>query len=131
MHLFSRSDPDYVCRVLGEVIKAGATTLNIPDTVGYTIPKEFGELIAYLRKNTEGAENVIFSTHCQNDLGLATGNTLAVSSADVPLFCVWYKYGKDPLHGLTRSKGFVRTEIKWHVICREAGYWNRRAWIVC
>lgn len=74
-----RSDPDFVCRVLGEVIKAGATTLNIPDTVGYTIPKEFGELIAYLRKNTEGAENVIFSTHCQNDLGLATGNTLAVS----------------------------------------------------
>lgn len=75
-----RSDPEFLCRVLAEVIKAGATTLNIPDTVGYTIPKEFGELIAYLIKNTEGADNVIFSTHCQNDLGLATGNTLAVSS---------------------------------------------------
>ncbi|GBG77015.1 hypothetical protein CBR_g23345 [Chara braunii] len=72
-----RSDPDFLYRILGEVIKAGATTLNIPDTVGYTMPEEFGRLIANIRANTPGIENVIISTHCQNDLGLATANTLA------------------------------------------------------
>ncbi|KAF4322923.1 hypothetical protein BBO99_00003184 [Phytophthora kernoviae] len=63
--------------ILAEVIKAGATTLNIPDTVGYTVPEEYGSLFRYLIKNTEGAEKAIFSTHCHNDLGLATANTLA------------------------------------------------------
>ena len=57
---------------------AGATTLNIPDTVGYTLPTEFGKLIADIRANTLGIENVIISTHCHNDLGLSTANTLAV-----------------------------------------------------
>lgn len=73
-----RSDPEFLYRILGEVIKAGATTLNIPDTVGYTLPTEFGGLITKLKANTPGAENVIFSTHCQNDLGLSTANSLAV-----------------------------------------------------
>eukprot|EP00898_Chlorokybus_atmophyticus_P002100 jgi/Chlat1/2891/Chrsp2S04657 len=72
-----RSDPIFLYRILGEVIKAGATTLNIPDTVGYTMPSEFGALIAGIKANTPGAENVVISTHCQNDLGLATANTLA------------------------------------------------------
>lgn len=72
-----RSDPVYLCRILGEVIKAGATTLNIPDTTGWNMPWEFGELIKKLRENVPGAENVVFSTHCQNDLGLATANSLA------------------------------------------------------
>jgi 2-isopropylmalate synthase len=72
-----RSDPEFLYRILAEVIKAGATTLNIPDTVGYTLPSEFGGLIAKLKANTPGADKVIFSTHCQNDLGLATANTLA------------------------------------------------------
>lgn len=63
--------------MLGKVIEAGATTLNIPDTVGYNTPEEYGSLIAYLVKNTPGAEKAIFSTHCHNDLGLATANTLA------------------------------------------------------
>ncbi|CAI5494705.1 unnamed protein product [Closterium sp. Naga37s-1] len=76
-----RSDPEFLYRILSEVIKAGATTLNIPDTVGYTMPPEFGDLIAKIRQNTEGAENVIISTHCQNDLGLATANTLAGAKA--------------------------------------------------
>jgi 2-isopropylmalate synthase len=62
---------------LAEVIKAGATTLNIPDTTGWNMPWEFGELIKMLRENVEGGDNVIFSTHCQNDLGLATANSLA------------------------------------------------------
>jgi 2-isopropylmalate synthase len=72
-----RSDPEFLTVVLGEVIKAGATTLNIPDTVGYTTPEEFGGLIDYLIKNTPGAEKVVWSVHCHNDLGLATANTLA------------------------------------------------------
>eukprot|EP00250_Pteridium_aquilinum_P008042 c17621_g1_i1 orf=99-2006(+) len=72
-----RSDPEFLYQILEEVIKAGATTLNIPDTVGYTLPGEFGQLIAKIKANTKGADNVIISTHCQNDLGLATANTLA------------------------------------------------------
>ena len=72
-----RSDPDFLVQVVGVAIKAGATTINIPDTVGYTTPEEFGWLIAYLRENVPGAKDVIFSVHCHNDLGLATANTLA------------------------------------------------------
>nr|GLL42123.1 2-isopropylmalate synthase A-like [Ipomoea trifida] len=71
------SDREFLYHILGEVIKAGATTLNIPDTVGYTLPNEFGQLIADIKANTPGIENVIISTHCQNDLGLSTANTLA------------------------------------------------------
>jgi 2-isopropylmalate synthase len=72
-----RSDPEFLTVVLGEAIKAGATTLNIPDTVGYTTPEEFGWLMKYLIENTPGADKVVWSTHCHNDLGLATANTLA------------------------------------------------------
>lgn len=72
-----RSDPEFLTVVLGEAIKAGATTINIPDTVGYTTPAEFGQLIKYLIENTPGSDKVIWSTHCHNDLGLATSNTLA------------------------------------------------------
>ena len=72
-----RSDPEFLYRVLETAIKAGATTLNIPDTVGYTMPEEFGALIAGIIANTPGIENCIVSVHCHNDLGLATANTLA------------------------------------------------------
>lgn len=72
-----RSDPEFLYRILAETIDAGATTLNIPDTTGWNMPWEFGELIKKLRENVRGAENVIFSTHCQNDLGLATANSLS------------------------------------------------------
>jgi len=72
-----RSDPEFLYLVLGEAIKAGATTLNIPDTVGYTTPEEFGTLIAGIVANTPGVENCVISVHCHNDLGLATANTLA------------------------------------------------------
>ncbi|CDH54170.1 2-isopropylmalate synthase [Lichtheimia corymbifera JMRC:FSU:9682] len=72
-----RSDPEFLCKVLGEVIAAGATTLNIPDTVGYNLPEEYGALIKHLVENTPGADKVVFSTHCHNDLGLATANTLS------------------------------------------------------
>lgn len=72
-----RSDPEYLCDVLEVAIKAGATTLNIPDTVGYLTPEEFGGLIEGLIKNTRGAEKVTWSVHCHDDLGVATANTLA------------------------------------------------------
>lgn len=73
-----RSDPEFLYIVLGEAIKAGATTLNIPDTVGYTTPDEFGKLIEGIIKNTPGMnENITISVHCHDDLGMATANTLA------------------------------------------------------
>ncbi len=72
-----RSDPEFLYQVLEVAIKAGATTLNIPDTVGYTTPEEFGALIAGIRQNVPGADRVIISAHCHDDLGLATANTLA------------------------------------------------------
>lgn len=73
----SRSDWDFMCRVLEAAIEAGATTLNIPDTVGYAVPEQFGELIAYLMKNVNGIQNTIVSVHCHNDLGMAVANSLA------------------------------------------------------
>ena len=72
-----RSDPAYLYVALETAIKAGATTLNIPDTVGYTTPDEFGALITGIIKNTPGIDKCIVSTHCHNDLGMATANTLA------------------------------------------------------
>src|SRR5258707_14702659 len=72
-----RSNPDFLYVVLAEAIKAGATTLNIPDTVGYTTPAEFRGLIAGILKKTPGIDNCIVSAHCHDDLCLATPNTLA------------------------------------------------------
>ncbi|GMH28046.1 hypothetical protein Nepgr_029889 [Nepenthes gracilis] len=77
----ARSEKEFLYHILGEVIKAGATTLNIPDTVGYTVMNEFGQLIADIKSNTPGIENVVISTHCQNDLGLSTSNTIAGACA--------------------------------------------------
>jgi 2-isopropylmalate synthase len=78
-----RSELRFLYRILGEVICAGATTLNIPDTTGWNLPSEFGELIANLRANVEGAHSVIFSAHCQNDLGLSTANS--ISGVPIPI----------------------------------------------
>ncbi len=72
-----RSDREYLYKVIEAVIKAGATTVNIPDTVGYTIPDEFGKLIRDIRLNVKNIDQAIISTHCHNDLGLATANSLA------------------------------------------------------
>ncbi|KAG5554283.1 hypothetical protein RHGRI_011970 [Rhododendron griersonianum] len=76
-----RSDREFLYQIFAEVIKAGATTLGIGDTTGFNTPDEFGQLIAGIRANTSGIENVIISTHCHNDLGLATANTLAGACA--------------------------------------------------
>lgn len=72
-----RTENEYLARVVEAVIKAGATVVNIPDTTGYTLPFEFGEKIRYLKENVKGIDNVIIATHCHNDLGMATANTIA------------------------------------------------------
>ena len=77
----SRSDRDFLCRVFEAAIEAGATTVNLPDTVGYAMPDEFSQLVSYIRKNTPNIHRAILSVHCHNDLGLATANTLAGLSA--------------------------------------------------
>jgi len=77
----TRTEHDFLCRCVEAAIKAGATTINIPDTVGYALPSEFHDLIAMLIERVPGADGVIFSTHCHNDLGLATANSLAGAMA--------------------------------------------------
>ena len=72
-----RTDNEFLARVIREVVKAGATVLNIPDTTGYCLPEEYGAKIRYLMENVEGIENCIVSAHCHNDLGLATANSIA------------------------------------------------------
>lgn len=73
----SRSEPDFLVQIFAEAIRAGAKTLNVPDTTGYAIPSEFGSLVRYLIDHTEGANQVTWSAHCHNDLGLAVANSLA------------------------------------------------------
>jgi 2-isopropylmalate synthase len=73
----SRSDPDFLCRVLEAVIKEGATTINIPDTVGYAVPEQFGEMIRKLRERVPNSDKAVWSVHCHNDLGMAVANSLA------------------------------------------------------
>lgn len=72
-----RSDNAFLAKVCEEVIKAGATVLNIPDTTGYCLPEEYGKKINYLKEHVSGIENAILSCHCHNDLGLATANSIA------------------------------------------------------
>jgi 2-isopropylmalate synthase len=73
----SRSDRDFLCRVFEAVIEAGASTVNLPDTVGYAMPDEFGQLVSYVRQHTPNIHRVVLSVHCHDDLGLATANTIA------------------------------------------------------
>jgi len=72
-----RTDNDFLARICEEVIKAGATVLNIPDTTGYCLPEEYGEKIKYLKEHVKGIDKAILSCHCHNDLGLATANSIA------------------------------------------------------
>lgn len=77
----TRTEHDYLCRVIEIAIKAGATTINIPDTVGYTAPRESADLIRMLIERVPGADEIVFATHCHNDLGMATANALAAVEA--------------------------------------------------
>ncbi|WP_138466495.1 2-isopropylmalate synthase [Poseidonocella sp. HB161398] len=77
----TRTEPDYLKKVVEIAIKAGATTINIPDTVGYTVPRESAKIIEMLVNEVPGADEIIFATHCHNDLGMATANSLAAVEA--------------------------------------------------
>ena len=79
----SRTDHDFLCRCVEEAIKAGATTINIPDTVGYAIPEEFYNLIKMIKNRVPNIDKAIISVHCHNDLGLAVANSLAAVKAGV------------------------------------------------
>ncbi len=91
----TRSDRNFLREIVQAAIEAGATTLNIPDTVGYAIPHDYADMITDLVENVPGAENVIFSTHCHNDLGLATANSIAgVNAGARQIECTINGYGE-------------------------------------
>src|SRR5580698_4656961 len=73
----ARTELDFLAEVVEKAVEAGATTLNIPDTVGYAVPSHYAEIIRYLKKNVRGSEKVVYSVHCHDDLGLAVSNSLA------------------------------------------------------
>ena len=77
----TRSDREFLVRAYSAAAKAGATVLNVPDTVGYAIPSEFAKLIKYLKENVTGADGAVFSAHCHDDLGLAVANSIAAAEA--------------------------------------------------
>jgi 2-isopropylmalate synthase len=77
----SRTELEFLAQVVEAVIEAGATTVNIPDTVGYTVPQEFSEVFAYLKRNVRGIEKAVLSVHCHDDLGMAVANSLAAVQA--------------------------------------------------
>ncbi|CAG7883358.1 unnamed protein product, partial [Brassica rapa] len=98
----SRSEKDFLCKILGEAIKAGATTVNLADTVGINMPQEIGELVSYLKANTPGIDDVVFSIHCHNDLGVATANAIAgvcagARQVDVTVNGIGERSGNAPL----------------------------------
>ncbi|MCD6272712.1 MAG: 2-isopropylmalate synthase [Deltaproteobacteria bacterium] len=124
----SRSDRDFLCRVFGAAIAAGATTVNLPDTVGYAVPHEYAELIKYVMANTENMHKAVLSVHCHNDLGLATANTLAAISAgagqvEVTINGIGERAGNTALEevvmALTTRPNFypVSTDINTELIC--------------
>ncbi len=77
----TRTDVAFLCQVIRAAVEAGATTINIPDTVGYTLPREFAALMETLFRDVEGLENTVVSVHCHDDLGLAVANSLAAIEA--------------------------------------------------
>lgn len=118
----TRSDWDYLCRIFEVAIKAGATTINVPDTVGYTFPHEYEELFRYLRDRVSGMENVTMSAHCHDDLGMATANTLAAikggaRQVEVTINGLGERAGNTPLEEVvmalrTRSDVFGRVDTR-------------------
>jgi len=111
----SRADRDFLCRLFGAVIDAGARVINIPDTVGYAQPEEFAELVRYVMRNTPGSHKAVFSVHCHNDLGLGVANTLAAlqagaRQAEVTLLGIGERAGNAALEELIMSLN-VRSEL--------------------
>jgi 2-isopropylmalate synthase len=77
----TRSDPEFLCQIVGAAVSAGATTINLPDTVGYAVPHEYAAMFRMIRERVPGADKITLSTHCHDDLGLAVANTLAAIEA--------------------------------------------------
>lgn len=87
-----RSDKEFLYRVYGEAIKAGATTITVTDTVGQNFPTEMERMILDLKANVEGIEDVVIAAHCHNDLGLATANSLAVCHIYIDIYIMFLQY---------------------------------------
>jgi 2-isopropylmalate synthase len=106
----SRSAPDFLCKVFTAAIEAGATTVNLPDTVGYAVPDEFAKLVSYVMENTPNMDKAVLSVHCHNDLGLATANTLAAiragaRQAEVTINGIGERAGNTSLEEVVMSLG--------------------------
>lgn len=114
----SRSDVDFLCRVLETVISEGATTINIPDTVGYAVPELFGELIRSLRERVPNSDKAVWSVHCHNDLGMAVANSLAgvVIGGARQIECT--------INGLGERAGNTSLEEVVMAIRTRSGYYN-------
>lgn len=114
----SRSDFDYLCHVVEEVIKAGATVINIPDTVGWAIPEEFGSLIYKIKDRVPLTDKIKLSVHCHNDLGMATSNTLAAIKNGVDQVEV-------TMNGIGERAGNASLEEVVMSINRRSDYYDR------
>jgi 2-isopropylmalate synthase len=113
----SRSDPDFVCKVFGAVIAAGATIVNAPDTVGYAMPDEFGRFVAYINEHTPGMEKAALSVHAHNDLGLAVANSLtAIQAGAVQIECT--------INGIGERAGNASLEEIVMALRVRKSYWN-------
>lgn len=137
----ARSEPDFLCQVFGVAIAAGATTINVPDTVGYTTPEEYAELIRHIRTHTPGIEKAIISTHCHDDLGMAVANTLAglragARQVEVTINGIGERAGNASLEevvmALRTREHFYRmsTAIDATVLCRTSRLVSNRTGIV-
>src|SRR5258705_3209754 len=108
----SRTELEFLAQVIEVAIVAGATTVNIPDTVGYTVPDEFAELFRYLRKNVRGIEGVRLSVHCHDDLGMAVANSLTAAGAGAPQIACTLKRISQPARN--RSLVAIGIALKTH-----------------
>lgn len=113
----SRSDKDFLCTITEAVIKAGARVINLPDTVGYALPDEYGALIRYVIEHTPNSNKAIFSVHCHNDLGLALANTLAALDAGA-------RQAEVTLSGIGERAGNAALEELAMALRVRAGYYN-------
>ncbi len=115
----SRSDRDFLCRVFEAAIEAGATTVNFPDTVGYSLPNEFASMVRYIREHTPNIHKAVMSVHCHNDLGLATANTLAgiyegVRQAEVTINGIGERAGNTSLEELVMALYTHRSHLGFY-----------------
>jgi 2-isopropylmalate synthase len=115
----SRSDVDFLCRFVQAAVDAGANVINIPDTVGYTVPEEYSELIRTIRNRVHGIEKVTISVHCHNDLGLAVANTLAAIQAgarqvECTINGIGERAGNASLEEIVMALSVRQTKLPYH-----------------